>query len=124
MKNCNAGSGADYSSDLIKGASAYSVSGEANIRQELYENGPVEASFTVYEDFLTYRSGVYQHVTGKALGGHAIKVMGWGEENGVKYWLAVNSWNEEWGDKGTFKIRRGANECGIESSVNAGLPKL
>ena len=124
VKNCNSGSGVDYQSDLIKGASAYSVSGEANIRQELYENGPVEASFTVYEDFLTYRSGVYQHVTGKALGGHAIKIMGWGVENGVKYWLAVNSWNEEWGDKGTFKIRRGTNECGIESSVNAGLPKL
>ena len=124
VKNCNSGSGVDYQSDLIKGASAYSVSGEANIRQELYENGPVEASFTVYEDFLTYKSGVYQHVTGKALGGHAIKVMGWGVENGVKYWLAVNSWNEEWGDKGTFKIRRGTNECGIESSVNAGLPKL
>lgn len=24
---------------------------------ELYKNGPVEASFTVYEDFLLYKSG-------------------------------------------------------------------
>jgi cathepsin B len=124
VKNCDDGNHADYSSDLIKASSAYSVSGEANIRQELFESGPVEASFTVYEDFLAYRSGVYQHVTGSALGGHAVKLIGWGEEDGVKYWLVVNSWNEEWGDNGTFKIRRGTNECGIESSVNAGVPKL
>ena len=50
-------------------------------------------------------------------------MIGWGVENGVKYWLCVNSWNNEWGDKGLFKIRRGTNECGIENSVNAGMPK-
>ena len=124
VKNCKDGSGVDYASDLTKGASAYSVSGEANLMQELYESGPVEASFTVYEDFLTYKSGVYQHVTGSALGGHAIKMLGWGVENGVKYWLCANSWNEGWGDGGFFKIRRGTNECGIERSVSAGEPKL
>jgi len=26
--------------------------------------GPVEAAFTVFEDFLTYKSGVYSHKTG------------------------------------------------------------
>ena len=122
-EDCSDGNKKDISTQMTYGASAYSVSGEANIMQELYENGPVEASFTVYEDFPTYRSGVYQHVSGSALGGHAIKMIGWGVENGVKYWLCVNSWNEEWGDKGLFKIRRGTNECGIENSVNAGVPK-
>ena len=124
VKNCDDGNKATYSSDLMYGASAYSVSGEKNIMQEIYENGPVEASFTVYNDFPTYSSGVYQHVSGSSLGGHAIKMLGWGVENGVKYWLCANSWNEEWGDKGYFKIRRGNNECGIENSVNAGVPKL
>jgi cathepsin B len=123
-KTCVEESGLDYQTDLIFGESAYSVTGEANIMQELYENGPVEASFTVYEDFLTYKEGVYQHVTGDALGGHAIKMIGWGVEDGVKYWLCVNSWNDEWGDKGLFKILRGNNECGIERSINAGEPKL
>jgi len=60
---------------------------------EIMTHGPVEASFLVYEDFLNYKSGVYQHVTGAAHGGHAIKVIGWGEENGTPYWLIVNSWN-------------------------------
>ena len=31
--------------------------------------------------------------------------------------------NYDWGDKGTFKILRGADHCGIEDSVVAGLPK-
>ena len=122
VKNCDDGNKGTYSEEMTKGASAYSVSGEANIMQELYENGPVEASFTVYEDFVTYSSGVYQHVSGSQLGGHAIKMIGWGVENGVKYWLCVNSWNDEWGDGGLFKIKRGSNECGIENSVNAGVP--
>lgn len=32
------------------------------------------------------------------------------------------SGNSDWGDKGYFRIRRGTNECGVESNVMAGLP--
>jgi len=85
-------------------------------------NGPVEAAFTVYADFLSYKSGVYKHVTGSEDGGHAIKILGWGVENGEDYWLVANSWNSDWGDKGFFKILRGSNECGIEGEIVAGLP--
>lgn len=91
---------------------------------EIMTHGPVEAAFTVYSDFLSYKSGVYQHTTGQALGGHAIKILGWGVESGTDYWLVANSWNNDWGDNGFFKIRRGNNECGIESEVVAGMPKL
>ena len=121
--NCNDINGINYNNDIIKSSSAYSLSGEVNIMLDIYENGPVEASFTVYEDFLTYSSGIYQHVTGSVLGGHDVKIIGWGVENDVKYWLCANSWNEEWGDKGFFKIKRGSNECGIESLANAGVYK-
>ena len=122
-KDCSDGNKKDYKSELTYGDSAYSVSGEENMMQEIYENGSVEGSFLVYEDFVTYKSGVYQHVTGEYLGGHAIKIIGWGVEDGVKYWLCVNSWNEEWGDNGTFKILRGTNDCGIENNAYCGIPK-
>jgi len=35
--------------------------------------GPVEIAITVYDDFLTYKSGVYKHVSGSELGGHALE---------------------------------------------------
>ncbi|KAK1395306.1 Cathepsin B [Heracleum sosnowskyi] len=90
---------------------------------EVYKNGPVEVSFTVYEDFAYYKSGVYKHITGAEMGGHAVKLIGWGTtEDGEDYWLLANQWNRSWGDDGYFKIRRGTNECGIEKSVVAGLP--
>lgn len=56
------------------------------------------------------------------MGGHAVKIIGWGkdEDTGEDYWLVVNSWNDSWGEKGLFRIRRGVNECGIEGSVVSG----
>jgi len=69
-------------------------------------------------------SGVYQYTGGDYMGGHAIRILGWGEENGTPYWLAANSWNNDWGNNGFFKFIRGRNECGMESDVVAGLPKL
>jgi cathepsin B len=110
-----------FKSDLHKADTSYSLVGVANIQRDIMQYGPVSAAFTVYEDFVAYQSGVYSHVTGSALGGHAVKIIGWGEENGTPYWLIMNSWNEMWGDNGTFKIQRGSNECGIESmGVNGG----
>jgi cathepsin B len=115
--------GPAWSNDLHYGATAYSLQGEQSIMAEIFKNGPVETAFTVYEDFLSYKSGVYQHTSGAALGGHAVKFVGWGVEGGVKYWLTANSWNPTWGDKGFFKIIRGVDNCGIEDEVNGGTPK-
>jgi len=84
----------------------------------------VEAAFTVYADFPQYKSGVYKHTTGSALGGHAIKILGYGTEGGDKYWLVANSWNPDWGAAGFFKILRGVDECGIEGQIVAGEPKM
>ena len=123
-KNCDDGNKKEYNSQMTYGLSVYSVSGEENMMQEIYQYGPVEGSFLVYEDFVTYKSGVYKHETGEYLGGHAIKIIGWGVENGVKYWQCVNSWNDEWGDKGFFKILRGTNDCGIENTAYAGIPEM
>lgn len=53
-----------------------------------------------------------------------MRVIGWGEENGVPYWLAANSWNEHWGDKGFFKILRGSNEAWFEDNFSAGIPAV
>jgi len=109
-----------YEDDKVYAKSAYTVHTVDNIMQEIYENGPVTVAFTVYEDFESYESGIYQHVTGRSLGGHAVKMIGWGVEDGVEYWTIANSWNEGWGEDGFFRILKGVNECGIESAAYAG----
>jgi len=123
-KTCQSGYSKTYSQDKIHGTAYTVAANEKAIMQDIFTNGSVEGAFTVYADFPTYKSGVYRHTTGKQLGGHAIKIIGWGVENGTKYWLCVNSWNEDWGDKGLFKILRGEDHCGIEGEIVAGIPKL
>ena len=92
--------------------------------REIQTNGPVVASFDVYEDFFSYTGGIYSHVSGgESVSGHSVRIIGWGVENGVKYWLMVNSWNECWGERGFFRMKRGVNECGIEEEIIAGMPK-
>ena len=80
---------------------------------EISTKVPITAGFSAYDDFLTYKTGVYTHITGNYVGGHTIRILGYGTESGKAYWLAANSWNETWGDKGFFKIAKGTNECGI-----------
>lgn len=113
--------GLSWSADKHYALSGYSVPSDvASIQKEIMLYGPVQAAFSVYADFVTYKSGVYQHVTGDFLGGHAVKILGWGVEDDTPYWLVANSWNSDWGSQGYFKILRGQDECGIEDQIVAG----
>lgn len=124
-KKCEQEYNTEYKTDKHYAKKVYTVSAdEKKIMAEIYENGPVEAGFTVYADLLNYKSGVYQHVKGSVLGGHAVKILGWGVEQNTPYWLIANSWNIDWGNDGFFKILRGKDHCGIESSIVAGLAKV
>lgn len=125
IASCDSNYKVDYHKDKHHGKNVYSIGDhEDQIKAELFMNGPVEGVMAVYTDFLSYKYGVYNHTQGHILGHHAVKILGWGEENGHKYWLVANSWNQEWGDKGFFKILRGLDHCGIEGSIVAGEPLI
>ncbi len=62
--------------------------------EEIYTNGPVQVIFKVYEDFFMYKSGIYsKHPKAKIMNGqnpyHSVKVVGWGSENNVHYWVRI-----------------------------------
>ena len=61
-------------------------------------------------------------MTGDHVGGHAVKLVGWGVEGGVNYWIAANSWGSGWGDHGFFKIKEG--ECGFDATAWACIPDV
>jgi hypothetical protein len=73
--------------------------------------GPASASFDVYNDFFSYGSGVYHHVTGAAVGGHCVEVVGYSEAE--QCWIAKNSWGVGFGMAGYFKIAYG--ECNFDT---------
>ncbi|EAR95562.2 papain family cysteine protease (macronuclear) [Tetrahymena thermophila SB210] len=125
VKQCNSQyTEKTYQQDLHHPSKVYQLPNNAEaIQREIMAHGPVQASFRVASDFLTYKSGVYiRDPKLKYEGGHSVKIIGWGVEQGTPYWLIANSWNEDWGENGLFKMLRGKNECGIEAEVVAGLP--
>merc|ERR1712146_111894 len=97
-------------SSKVKAKTAYAINGVDNMMKEIMTNGPIQVAFKVYKSFMTYKSGVYQKHFWEVLpeGGHAVKIVGWGTEEGTlsstPYWLVANSWNTNWGLDGLFKI--------------------
>ncbi|CAL6019317.1 Cathepsin_B [Hexamita inflata] len=75
---------------------------------------PISAQFTLYEDFMFYTGGIYQHSYGKLLGYHTCEIVGHGQENGVAYWKVKFYFGPDFGEKGFIKFIMGQNECGIE----------
>jgi len=111
-------------------ASAYPVAdrlGDAAVamQRELVTFGPFETLFWVFNDFSQYHNGTYVKSSGASMmGGHAVKIVGYGvDENQIPYWMVANSYGKGWGLDGFFRIKRGSNECGIETVPTAGAPR-
>jgi len=109
--------GESWSSSKVRASTAYAINGVSAMQQEIMTRGPIQVAFSVYSSFMSYKSGVYQKHWYELVpeGGHAVKIVGWGTESGVDYWLVANSWNTSWGEDGFFKIKRGSDSCGIET---------
>ncbi|XP_050528093.1 cathepsin B-like cysteine proteinase 6 [Daktulosphaira vitifoliae] len=82
----------------------------SEIMKDLMEYGPLQVSMHMYEDFRVYTTGIYTHIVGEFEGDHAVKLIGWGTDNGHKYWLLINSFGYLWGENGTFRIPRDGSD--------------
>lgn len=103
-------------------ASAYSTvppTAEA-IETEVYRHGPVACGIAVSQQLLNYTGGILHDTSG--LGpediDHDVSIVGFGVEDGVKYWVVRNSWGHHYGEAGFFRIARGTNMLGLESQCS------
>jgi C1A family cysteine protease len=83
------------------------------------DKGPVTVAIEADQlPFRFYNGGIFDY---KGCGNnldHGVLVVGYGEENGQKYWIVKNSWGEDWGENGYIRMLRSESEsskgiCGI-----------
>ena len=91
---------------------------EKAIKKEILTNGPVTSMMNLYNDYFNYKSGIYIHNNKyqNVLGYHSITLMGWGIEDGIKYWLIQDSYGKSKGENGFIKIKIG-DDCGAGATA-------
>jgi len=120
--NANSKTTEKFSLYKAKPKSTVALTCATQIQREIVENGPVQTGFQVFEDFLHYKGGIYKYTDGIIMGGHAVRIVGWGREKEINYWIVANSWGPEWGEKGYFRIQFG--ECYFEENAFVGEADL
>eukprot|EP01017_Pseudomicrothorax_dubius_P038504 TRINITY_DN577_c0_g1_i1.p1 TRINITY_DN577_c0_g1~~TRINITY_DN577_c0_g1_i1.p1 ORF type:complete len:594 (-),score=142.68 TRINITY_DN577_c0_g1_i1:141-1922(-) len=97
--------------------------GEKPMMNEIYRRGPISCGIAATADLrFNYTGGIYRDTSGYMDVNHEVSVVGWGVEDGVKYWLVRNSWGSYWGEQGFFRIVRGENNLAIESECAWAVP--
>lgn len=109
----------------------YGACNEADMLEAI-KISPIEVALNAPPNLFYYDGGVYSSEVSKASKdymvhgdsrwektNHAVIAVGWGEEKVeetvTKYWIIKNSWGSSWGDAGYFKMKRGSDDCAIES---------
>ena len=106
---------------------------EQKMMEEIYHNGPIVVAINATPELYYYESGIFKSQASRKEGtleknvkpweytNHAVVCVGWGEETNQedntteKYWILKNSWGEEWGEKGYFRMERGNNNGSVEA---------
>ena len=121
-----------YVKDLVRSFG----NNKENIKRHIIEYGPVLGGFHIFKNFvskggdfsltkgiyidsLDYNTGSFNFPLDQTtfLGSHAIVVVGWGVDQinqtvdntsyTIEYWVCRNSWGNNWGNNGYFKIACG-----------------
>jgi len=94
---------------------------EALIASQLAQVGPVSIALDASGGALGilfpwlqfYKKGIANPKRCTTTLDHAVLLVGYGEENGQKYWIIKNSWGAKWGEDGYFRLVRGIGRCGL-----------
>ncbi|XP_036047514.1 pro-cathepsin H [Onychomys torridus] len=112
---------------FVKDVANITLNDEKAMVEAVALHNPVSFAFEVTEDFMLYHKGIYTstscHKTPDKVN-HAVLAVGYGEQDGILYWIVKNSWGTQWGDKGYFLIERGKNMCGLAACASYPIPQV
>lgn len=104
------------------------VAGEFQMLAEL-QRGPIACAISTPDSFLRLADNrIFFDPSNDTAIDHIISVVGYGEEDGTKYWVLRNSWGTYWGYYGWARISRGLNtimietQCAWATPANEGQP--
>ncbi|KAK9220366.1 hypothetical protein WN943_009016 [Citrus x changshan-huyou] len=114
-------------SKIAAAVSNFSVisSDEDQMAANLVKHGPLAVGINAVW-MQTYIGGVScPYICGKYLD-HGVLIVGYGSSGFAPirfkekpYWIIKNSWGENWGENGYYKICMGRNVCGVDSMVSS-----
>jgi len=98
---------------------------EDKIAEALLKAGPITVGIdAITAKLKAYTGGVHAPEECKHWKklNHAVLIVGYGTDGGVPYWTVKNSWGEEFGEDGYFRLKRGENLCGIAEDAVHSMP--
>lgn len=124
------------SAPIITPGDSGNLSNIENMKQHIYNEGPIIGTFEVRSDFMDYDGlTIYEPsdaaMQQEALGLHAIEIVGWGKDpsSGVSYWVCRNSWGMKWPSRhrpcagaGFFYMKMGNNSSKMEEYAAGAIP--
>ena len=104
-RRCNVGT-PRASGSAVSTQSYLPRNNEPNMKEVLFNTGPLYVILHASNELQSYRSGIYQdsrkYCNGRSPN-HAVLLIGYGNQNGVDYWIIKNSWGTGWGENGILR---------------------
>lgn len=69
---------------------------------------PILVGINLPSDFHVYGGGIHDGLSCDMTETHAMLLVGAGTQDGIEFWLLKNSYSEDWGEKGYFRLSKSA----------------
>ncbi|MCK4341957.1 MAG: hypothetical protein KAY37_09570 [Phycisphaerae bacterium] len=90
----------------------FTIPSVEQIKQAIYDHGPVAVNVYASSSFEAYDGGIYNHCQNFSTN-HCVMLVGWNDADGI--WYLRNSWGTDWGEGGYMRIPYGCSRVGYST---------